>query len=251
MLLCTECFHVAPCSSYQFEFQPVVELPCNPYSDPANVILKCSIKGPVLPNNTYATISWFRRLDSDVVGTEELSETSDSIEIATGNALISEEVMVTSILRVAVLDSDPANITGLYWCVMKAGMETPRGNREYESLKSDITELQAAVAYQDSDPCQDMALATDSNACVAFEALPDFLAPPSVQSTDVTSELAMDFPEEPFLDTTMIIVLSSIGVLLCVVIHVLLAIVSCLCVKSRKKKRVRGTYAYVHSELVR
>ena len=43
------------------------------------------------------------------------------------------------------------------------------------------------------------------------------------------------------LSTTMIIILASVGSGLCIVIHVLLALVSCLWVKSRRKRRVKGS----------
>ena len=47
-------------------------------------------------------------------------------------------------------------------------------------------------------------------------------------------------PASQLLSPTMIIILASVGSALCIVIHVLLALVSCLWVKSRRKRRTRG-----------
>ena len=155
---------------------------------------------------------------------------------------------MTSTLKVNTLNVGGQNLTGMYWCVMRAGMETPIGNREYISLKSGITNIRSALAYESNVPCTDTALATDSQTCVAFQVLPEFLAPeintePAINVTTpqdriTASEMSED---DPLLDNTLIIVLSVVGASLCIIIHVLLAIVSCLCVKSRKKKHaIRG-----------
>lgn len=217
------------------------QLPCNPYFDPTSIALKCSIKGPILPNNTYITIAWFRRLDREIAGMgKELEPAAESnldlIDIKTDSVRISNEFIVSSVLRITVSDVEPDNLTGMYWCAVKAGLETPIGDRQYVSLRSDTTLFLPEEAYSGNVRCSD-AYATESSldACVAFEALPDFLA---LMSSSVNLATSGEGSEgDPILDTTTIAILSAVGVALFVVIHVLLVIVTCLCMKRRRKRR--------------
>lgn len=57
---------------------------------------------------------------------------------------------------------------------------------------------------------------------------------------DSSSPSISSILEGTTLSTTMIIILASVGGGLCIVIHVLLALVGCLCVKSRRKRRMQG-----------
>lgn len=213
-------------------------------------------------------IEWFRILNSNTT-LENLNELADrNPKLFDVTVMMSQtspppdSIIVES--ELTMKNVIPNDVQGIYWCVVVIHYDPPRANRQYfTSDKSDITAIEGPGVYVTADPCLGgSSLASLRSSCVTFDPLPAFLqnngsssasspsdaqitsnsssstSPPSVTIGD-PSLVPSAVIGGTILNTTMIIILSAIGATLCIVIHVLLAIVSCLCIKNRKKNRVQ------------
>lgn len=248
--------------------EPLRELPCNPYINPNldDVRLKCIIAGPELPDDSQIEIEWIRILEgeNDIQVLESASPAL--VEVDTFTATPPNAMILTSVLTLK--DATFNNIAGTYWCVVMVTADSPRvSHLKFISEPSTPTVIPDAVELQGDDRlCESVVHTNVSTACVAFQELPPFLTSSSesdmgISMSDISSSTAPpvttdksispspgaskppkmgrgDLTQDPLLSMTMIIILCTVGGGLCIVIHVLLAIVAGLCIKSRK--RIRG-----------
>lgn len=250
--------------------QPLAELPCNPYSSGLasdDISLECSIIGPKLRDNSTVTIEWFRLLDS-MNGFENLCSLSAQsphlVEVETRPVPISSDMQkVRSLLTIK--DVIPNDVEGSYWCVVSVtqGINGPSINNVFKSEGSTPTMVFSPRQYNGTESCEANIIHTslsDEHMCVSFQTIPNALVeeeePPTDTPTNSSSSTrAGRGPRGPtstidslgevrgniLFTTTMVVALSVIGVVLCVVIHVLLAMVSCLLVRSRRKNARKDT----------
>ena len=180
--------------------------------------------------------------DNNMVAIETIVATNDG-----------DEIIISSVLTVK--DTLPNNVAGRYWCVATVSLgNNSRGNVvEIQSEMSTITMIRTIGELQDDERrCDSVILTTISTECVYFEpsnfySLPRPLVPgPTegpVMTTDRTTLARQDSPtvsdDNVILSSTTIIILSVVGGTLCIVIHILLAMVGCLCNRSRKRGQPR------------
>lgn len=175
------------------------------------------------------------------------------MEIDNLNAAISNGAIKTSILRIK--DVTVNDVAGMYWCVVIINVDVSEvSHLEFHSDKSNVTTIKrASDILNDERECESEIQTSVSTHCVSFQVLPpDPL--PGVSSADTalvtsgsstpgsvrsTTQPRGSLDGATVLSTTMIIILSAVGGILCFIIHVLLVIVSGLCIKNRRKKRVR------------
>lgn len=251
--------------------QPLAELPCNPYSSGLasdDISLECSIIGPKPRDNSTVTIEWFRLLDSmsDFENLCSLSVQSPHlVEVETRPVPISSDMQkVRSLLTIK--DVIPNDVEGSYWCVVSVTQDIngPSINNVFKSEGSTPTMVFSPRQYNGTESCEANIIHTSLSAehmCVSFQTIPNALVEeePSTDTPTPTNSLSStragrgprgptsttdsleEVPGNILFTTTMVVVLSVIGVVLCVVIHVLLAMVSCLLVRSRRKNARKDT----------
>lgn len=160
---------------------------------------------------------------------------------------------MTSIL--SIKDAIQNEVAGRYWCVAIVNVDVSQvSHLEFHSVESNVTTIKEAVELlEDARQCDSAIQTSVSTECVAFQVLPPLALPGATSSpmpadpitSGSRSRRTQGDPRADFtagatiLSTSMIIILCVIGGVLCLVIHVLLVLVSGLCIKSRKNKRVQ------------
>lgn len=219
------------CPNYFFTFEPLVDIPCNPYASAAtdDITLKCSVMGPQLGPNSSATVEWFRILsqlnDTEENLNDQISRGRVDIELSSSSSANSmtiwSELTVRDILR--------SDVTGIYWCVMRFRLATPEGTVEMVSDKSQLSVLRSQMAYQDREACQEGSIqSSSSSSCVTFGGATADFPQIVVGSTEITSSSA-----ESSDNLLVIIVPVSFGAVLFIMFHVVLVTVIYLALKKR------------------